>query len=87
MAYHFVRMILLIMTRLKLFTLDLCKQWRSELDEILGMAQDDTDQWVAVVANILKTFPSVGSLNTDLDDHHSFFHEVLNDLKKLGKSS
>lgn len=48
------------------------------------MAQDDTDQWVAVVANMLKTFPSSGALNTDLEDHHNFFHEVLNDLKNLG---
>ena len=48
------------------------------------MAQDDTDQWVAVVANILKTFPSTGSLNTEIDEHHNFFHEALNDLKKLG---
>ena len=66
--------------RLSLFVL----QWRSELDEIINMAQDDTDQWVAVVANILKTFPSTGSLNTEIDEHHNFFHEALNDLKKLG---
>ena len=50
----------------------------------MSMAQDDTDQWVAMAGNILKTFPSAGSLNTDIDDHHNFYHDVLNDLKKVG---
>ena len=48
------------------------------------MAQDDTDQWVAVIGNFLKNFPGSGSLNTEVEDHHSFFHEVLGDLRKLG---
>ena len=55
------------------------------MDEILSMAQDDSDQWVAIVANMLKSYPGAGTLNTDLEDHHSFFHEVLNDLKKFCK--
>ena len=50
------------------------------------MAQDDSDQWVAIVANILKSYPGAGTLNTELEDHHSFFHEVLGELKKYSKN-
>ena len=60
-------------------------QWKGELEEILQLAQDDTDQRVAMVGNILKTYPTSGALNTDVDDHHNFFHQVQSDLKKLGK--
>ncbi len=61
-------------------------QWKMELEEILHLAADDTDQWVAMVADLLRTFPSTGSLNTDIDDHHKFFHEHLQELRKLGKN-
>ena len=56
-----------------------------ELEEILQMAQDDTDQWVAMIGNILRTYPATGTLNTDVDESHAFFHEVLTDLKKTGE--
>ena len=55
------------------------------MDEILQFALEDSDQWVAMVADILKTFPSTGSLNCDVDDSHFFFHEVASELKKSGK--
>lgn len=60
-------------------------QWKTELEEILQMAQDDNDQWVAMVGDLLKTFPSTGNLNADVDESQNFFHEVVLDLKKLGK--
>ena len=60
-------------------------QWRGELDEILQLAADDTDQWVAMVGSILRSYPATGSLNSDIDDHHTFFHQVQADLKKLGE--
>ena len=61
-----------------------CFQWRDELEEILQMALHDTDQWVAMVGDILRAYPSTGALNSQIEDHHAFFHEVLSDLKKLG---
>ena len=59
-------------------------QWKVELEDILHLAADDTDQWVAMVADLLRTFPSTGSLNSDIDDHHKFFHEHLQEIRKLG---
>ena len=58
-----------------------------ELEEILQLAQEDTDQWVAMVGDILKPYPSTGALNTDVEPQHGFFHEVLADLKKIGENS
>lgn len=55
------------------------------MEEILHTAMYDTDQWVAMVGDILKTYPETGSLNCDVDPTQSFFHEVINDLKKLGR--
>ena len=48
------------------------------------MAQEDSDQWVAMVGDILKTYPSAGTLNTEGEHRHNFYHEVLADLRKLG---
>jgi len=59
-------------------------QFKTEMEEILLAAQDNSDQWVAMVGDILKTYPATGSLNSDLDGSHTFFHEVVNDLRKLG---
>ena len=55
-----------------------------ELEEILQMAQDDSDQWVAMVGDILKTYPAAGTLNHNMEQRHTFYHEVLADLRKLG---
>ncbi|KAK2178167.1 hypothetical protein NP493_557g00005 [Ridgeia piscesae] len=59
------------------------EEWKVELEEILQMAQEDSDQWVAMVGDILKTYPSAGTLNTDVEHRHSFYHEVVADLRKL----
>lgn len=56
-----------------------------ELEEILHTATYDTDQWVAMVGDMLKTYPETGSLSCEVDSTHSFFHEVISDLKKLGR--
>ena len=60
-------------------------QWRAELEEILTTAADDTDQWVAMVGDLLRTYPATGTVNTQIDDTHRFFHDVLTDLRKLGE--
>lgn len=56
-----------------------------ELEEILSMAADDTDQWVAMVGDLMRTFPSTGAINTQVDDTHRFYHDILTELRKLGK--
>ena len=55
------------------------------MEDILHQATEDTDQWVAVVGDILRTYPQTGTLNTDVDSQHRFFNDVLSDLKKLGE--
>ncbi len=64
-------------------------QWRTELDEILEVAVVDGDPWVAMVAEILKTYPATGALNMEIgsatDEYtRKIFNDLANDLRKLG---
>ncbi|XP_053407742.1 negative elongation factor A-like [Mercenaria mercenaria] len=63
---------------------DLCK---GQLEEILMLAIHDTDQWVSMVGEILRTYPATGALNLELEDNNGTFAEVLSDLKKMVKRS
>ncbi|XP_060596792.1 negative elongation factor A-like [Ruditapes philippinarum] len=63
---------------------DLCK---GQLEEILMSAIHDTDQWVSMVGEILRTYPATGALNLELEDNNGTFAEVLADLKKMVKRS
>ncbi len=38
-----------------------------------------------MVGDLLKTYPTTGAINVEVDQQHRFYHEVLNDLKKLGQ--
>ncbi|XP_046383628.1 negative elongation factor A [Ischnura elegans] len=61
-------------------------EWKVELEEILEVALVDSDQWVSMLAEIIKTFPATGSLNTDIsevDENRRIFSDLVNDLKKL----
>ncbi|CAG2227415.1 NELFA [Mytilus edulis] len=62
------------------------EQWRADLEEILLMATHDTDQWVSMIGEILKTFPSMGTLNLDLEDN-GIFSEMTSDLNKAVKKA
>lgn len=57
-------------------------QWKTELEEIIQMAMEDSEPWVSMVANILKVFPENGTLTTEVDERHNYFHELLADLRK-----
>lgn len=49
----------------------------------------DSEPWVSMLAEIMKTLPSTGSLNTDIRDveeNKRIFSDLVNDLKKLGKN-
>lgn len=63
-------------------------QWRRELEEIIEVASLDSELWVSMLSEAMKTYPSTGSLNTDiadLDEHRPIFGELVNDLRKLLK--
>nr|XP_033340736.1 negative elongation factor A-like [Megalopta genalis] len=64
------------------------EEWRVELEEIIEVASLDSELWVSMLSEAMKTFPSTGSLNTDitdLDEHRPIFGELVNDLRKLLK--
>ncbi|KAF4522478.1 hypothetical protein B566_EDAN002563 [Ephemera danica] len=64
------------------------EEWRLELEEILEVAQMDSEQWVSMLAEMMKTLPATGSLNLDIaevDENKRIFSDLLNDLKKLVK--
>ncbi|GLV44404.1 Negative elongation factor A [Carabus blaptoides fortunei] len=64
------------------------EEWRLELEEIIEVAALDSELWVAMLAETMKTFPATGSLNTeisDLDEVRPIFTDLVNDLRKLVK--
>lgn len=51
--------------------------------EVAGL---DSELWVSMLAETMKTFPSTGSLNTEISDYEEtrpIFTDMVNDLKKL----
>lgn len=61
-------------------------QWKIELESILDVAVQDSELWVAMLAEALKTYPSTGSLNTeisDLEEVKPIVTDLVNDLRKL----
>ncbi|XP_017770868.1 PREDICTED: negative elongation factor A-like, partial [Nicrophorus vespilloides] len=63
-------------------------EWRCELEQIVDVAVSDSDLWVSMLAEALKTFPATGSLNTeiaDLDEVRPIFTNLVNDLRHLVK--
>ncbi|XP_044272165.1 negative elongation factor A [Tribolium madens] len=62
------------------------EEWKLELEQILDVAVADSELWVAMLAEALKTYPSTGSLNTeisDLDEVRPIFTDLVTDLRKL----
>lgn len=59
-------------------------QWKLELEDILLTAAHDSEQWVSMVADILRPFPATGTLNLGLDESNGVFAEVNADLNKVG---
>lgn len=61
------------------------EEWKNELEEIIEVAAVDSDLWVAMLAEVLKTFPSTGTLNTEItefDETRPIFSDMLGELKK-----
>ncbi|GCB69702.1 hypothetical protein scyTo_0010609 [Scyliorhinus torazame] len=57
-------------------------EMKSSLTEIVHLAAMDTDSWVHMVADILKTFPETGSLNLELEEHNQNLQEILGELRE-----
>lgn len=56
------------------------------MEEILEIAGSDSELWVSMVAETMKTFPSTGSLNTEISDYEEtrpIFTEMINELKRI----
>lgn len=67
----------------------MCLQWRAELEEILEVAQMDSEQWVSMLAELMKTYPSTGNLNLEIgevEENRRIFTDLITDLRKLGAS-
>ncbi|XP_046667520.1 negative elongation factor A-like [Homalodisca vitripennis] len=62
------------------------EEWRVELEEILEVAQVDSEQWVSMLAEMMRTIPSTGSFNDEIsenDENRRIFSDLVNDLRKL----
>lgn len=61
-------------------------QWKAELEEVIEVAGLDSELWVSMLAESMKTFPATSSLNTeisDYEDNRPIFTDMVNDLRKL----
>lgn len=51
------------------------------------MAQTDSEQWVSMLAELMRSIPSKGSFNdeiTENEENRRIFSDLVNDLRKLG---
>ncbi|KAM7306085.1 putative negative elongation factor A [Ixodes scapularis] len=60
------------------------EEWKVELEEILEVASADSDQWVSMLAELLRSFPSTGTLNFNIEENSGVFVDLCNDLRKFG---
>jgi len=62
--------------------------WRPQLEAILEVGQQDSDPWVAMLAELMKTFPATGQLNSDVaapESNRKIYMDLLADLRKTLK--
>lgn len=62
----------------------LSRQMKGALTEIIQLATLDSDPWVLMVADILKSFPDTGSLNLDLEEQNPNVQDILGELREKG---
>ncbi|XP_031633132.1 negative elongation factor A [Contarinia nasturtii] len=63
----------------------LVEEWKTELDEVIEVAALDSELWVSMIAETIKTFPATGSLNTEISDYEEtrpIFTDMGNELRK-----
>ncbi|KAL1422568.1 hypothetical protein MTO96_021977 [Rhipicephalus appendiculatus] len=61
------------------------EEWKTELEDILEVASADSDQWVSMLAELLRSFPGSGTLNFNIEENSGVFVDLCNDLRKLVK--
>ncbi|KAJ1060966.1 hypothetical protein K5549_002253 [Capra hircus] len=55
---------------------------KGALTEIIQLATLDSDPWVLMVADILKSFPDTGALNLDLEEQNPNVQDILGELRE-----
>lgn len=66
------------------------EQWRHELEDIIAVATDDSEPWVCMLGELMKTYPETGQLNSDIsvpESNRKIFSDLLTDLKKALKKT
>lgn len=58
---------------------------KDALSEIIQLATVDSEPWVLMVADILKSFPETGSLNLDLEEQNPNVQDILGELREKGQ--
>jgi len=69
-----------------ILSLYLIFQMKEALSEIIQLATVDSEPWVLMVADILKSFPETGSLNLDLEEQNPNVQDILGELREKGWS-
>ncbi|KAL0970166.1 hypothetical protein UPYG_G00238280 [Umbra pygmaea] len=59
-------------------------EMKEALSEIIQLATVDSEPWVLMVADILKSFPETGSLNLDLEEQNPNVQDILGELREKG---
>uniref|UniRef100_A0A182MWL9 HDAg domain-containing protein n=1 Tax=Anopheles culicifacies TaxID=139723 RepID=A0A182MWL9_9DIPT len=62
------------------------EEWKTELEEVIEVAGLDSELWVSMIAETIKTFPTTGSLNTEISDYEEtrpIFTDMVNELRRL----
>ncbi|KAJ6661754.1 hypothetical protein lerEdw1_013276 [Lerista edwardsae] len=57
-------------------------EMKGALTEIIQLATLDPDPWVLMVADVLKSFPEMGSLNLDLEEQNPNVQDILGELRE-----
>ncbi|XP_047675762.1 negative elongation factor A isoform X2 [Tachysurus fulvidraco] len=57
-------------------------EMKDALSEIIQLATVDSEPWVLMVADILKSFPETGSLNLDLEEQNPNVQDILGELRE-----
>ncbi|XP_056604575.1 negative elongation factor A isoform X2 [Triplophysa dalaica] len=57
-------------------------EMKEALSEIIQLATVDSEPWVLMVADILKSFPETGSLNLELEEQNPNVQDILGELRE-----
>jgi len=64
------------------------EQWRTGLEAILEVGLHDSEPWVSMLADLMRTFPSTGQLNAEVsapDTNRKIYMDLLSELRKTLK--